>query len=175
MDESLDSLLEELQKEQLVDEQQVKVEKVAKVPKEVVKVESKKVKVEKVKPEAMLVGPAGEDAENYRFNELVDDFDAVSNEILDKWREDRVQTQEVIDILLGQLRVDINVPRVVLESLVGALAVKTNASLTAARLLDSKVRLMQATKSKLVVNNINSQNTELTSILSEPFKGDLED
>lgn len=105
---------------------------------------------------------------------ILKDFDIVGAEILGTWRDDRRQTQEVIDILLGLLSSG-TLGATGLESLVQALAVKANTSLTAVKLLDSKTRLLQAAKNQILVqNNIGGSNEELTALLNQPVEKDLD-
>lgn len=107
------------------------------------------------------------------------DFENVSGEILGTWREDRTQIQEVIDIYLNVVRAGGDIPRVYIESLVKALEVKANTSITAVKLLDAKTRLLQALKggtSVMITNNNNNANVaegELTKLLTEPLADDF--
>ena len=104
------------------------------------------------------------------------DFDLVSDEILGTWRDDRRQTQEVIDLLLGRVRGE-NAARVDVEGLVQALSVKSDSGMIAVKLLEAKTRLLAATKNQVnIQTNVINHNdkSELIKILAQPMTSDFE-
>jgi hypothetical protein len=111
----------------------------------------------------------------------VKDFDEVGKEVLNKWREDRAEVQVVIDHLRDAVinRAVQNatgaVPSVYVESLVNALEVKGNMSLTAVKALEAKTRLLAAMRGG--VNILNQQNVtpsgELERVLAGPVDDDF--
>lgn len=109
---------------------------------------------------------------------VLGEFDQVGKTILDATKADRDQTQEVITLLLQQLRDNpAGIPRASMEGLVKALDVKANISMIAVKLLDVKAKLLATTKNNniLINNNQVAGDQDLNSILSQPRTGDFDE
>jgi len=137
-------------------------------------------------PLADRVDLAAADAQDSMLQRLLQsalkDFDEVGKEVLDKWRVDRHEVQEVIDHLKDAVinravqNAAGSVPGVYIESLVKALEVKGNMSLTAVKAMDAKTRLLAALRGG--VNILNQQNNvtpsgELERVLAGPVDDDF--
>lgn len=130
-------------------------------------------------PEIEVVEECEDDGPNI-LKKILKDFETVGAEILGKWREDRDQIQNVIDLLLPIVRGNNDVARVHWEVLGQLLDTKASTSLTAVKLLDAKTRLLATTKIQILnQNGEQSASSELDRVLAQPvdddFNGDNND
>jgi len=105
--------------------------------------------------------------------QMLQDFQNVSNEILGNFRSDRAQAEIVVQHLLGIVKIEggvaEDVPRVFVEQLVSALAVKAEINANACKLLEAKAKMMSAGKGALM-QNFNLGGAEIDALLSRPVR-----
>jgi hypothetical protein len=146
------------------------------------KVMEKLAKAEVVSP----VAPTVQDQMAKAMAKTLADFDEASAEILGNYRSDQAQLQDAIDylrdVVRGQQVVNGNgsVPGVYVEGWIKACEVKASLGQTVVKLLDSKTRLIGATKAAQQIAIINQNNTgdgdstDLKKLLSQDVELDLE-
>lgn len=106
-------------------------------------------------------------AEN--FQQALDLFGVVGNDVLKGIQSDRDQTQEVIDFLFNNIKGGGKISPVWVESLVNALRNKSDINQTAVRVMDSMIKFIAAGKGNeaLANMNVNIDVAELTRMLQK--------
>lgn len=113
-------------------------------------------------------GLADKYAEN--FQEALDLFKIVGNDVLKGIQSDRDQTQDVIDHLFGQIKNSTGkISPVWVESLVNAMRNKSDINQTAVKVMDSMIKFIAAGKGNeaLANMNVNIDVAELTKLLQK--------
>ncbi len=103
--------------------------------------------------------------------QLLNDFQDASREILNNFRDDRRQVDEVAQHLWDRVKNDPDAPRVYVEQLVSALGVKADINANACKLLEAKAKMMSAGKPAFINNN-NAlfSGSDLDDLLSKPVQ-----
>lgn len=98
-------------------------------------------------------GLADKYAEN--FQEALNLFGIIGNDVLKGIQSDRDQTQEVIDHLFATVKGGGKISPVWIESLVNAMRNKSDINQTAVRVMDSMIKFIAAGKGNEALTNIN--------------------
>ncbi len=112
----------------------------------------------------------------------IEDTDTITSEILNSWRHDRSQQQDVIDMLMNALtntaedgvnrQFTGEGPRVLVEALIKTLDIKSSSASVGLKLIDSKTKLLSAIRGRTLINNTTNTindgvNVELQQALSQ--------
>ena len=103
-------------------------------------------------------------------------MEAVTDEVLKACRSDRQETQDVIDLLRGQIDNATNAntqpQRMWVDGLVKAVEVKANINSTAVKIMEANARMIAATKAGINILNQNVQGgqTDLNDVLDQPME-----
>jgi len=105
-----------------------------------------------------------------------ENLEAVTDEVLKACRSDRQETQDVIDLLRGQIDNATNAntqpQRMWVDGLVKAVEVKANINSTAVKIMEANARMIAATKAGINILNQNVQGgqTDLNDVLDQPME-----
>jgi len=125
--------------------------------------------LEQVEPD-MLPVPADE-SDKFRLDlqKVFEDFEGVSDEVLDAWREDRKQIQRALDQIDNDTTAEMPATaiRAMIESKANLLATKINSSIVAVKVLEAKSKLLASIRAPSLVQNNTMNIGSLSEILSE--------
>jgi hypothetical protein len=106
-------------------------------------------------------------------NKKMAQLDSVTQDVLESCKSDRMQAQEAIDIIRGEIDKKINENRspssTYMEVLIKAIEVKSGINQIAVKMMEANAKMISSTKASgtnVSVNNINAPS--LTDVLSKP-------
>jgi len=120
---------------------------------------------------------------------ISEQLETTTTEVLQACRNDRQETQDVIDQLKGAANQFLNgsgqnpgnpgaLPRGIIDNLVKALEVKAGINQTAVKMIEANGKLIAAIRPSTVIQNnmnVGTQDEDLKSILEEPMQEGLDD
>lgn len=108
-------------------------------------------------------------------NKKMQQLEVVTDNILSACEADRMQAQEAIDLIRGEIERTLQQqgrpPTAFVEGLIKAIEVKAGINLTAVKIMEANAKMLAATKAGTSVNvntNNSVSNVSLTDILSQP-------
>lgn len=105
-------------------------------------------------------------------------MDSVTEDVLTACKKDRIEIQEVVDLMFGEIRNDQeagrNPSRGYTDNLTKLLEVKANVNMIAVKMMEANAKMLAATKAGAITVNNNNMNVAtgddyLKQILSEPM------
>jgi len=104
------------------------------------------------------------------------DIETVTDEVLEAYRADRQEAQDVINLLRNKIDdTPGDPPRMYIDGLVKIVEVKASISTNAIKMIEANAKVLASTKSKIGQQNntlINGANLDLEGVLNQPIQDD---